>query len=65
MRQSMLEKEHDYNQRIVTAAMEIEKRDLRTSALGAMATLCVSDSFVNMDSYLTTPLSGRPGESQD
>lgn len=43
MRRSALEQEHDLNHRgQVTSAMEIEKRDLRTAALSAMAALCVS-----------------------
>jgi hypothetical protein len=43
MRRSMLDREQEYgNKGIVTAAMEIEKRDLRTAALSSMATLCVS-----------------------
>ncbi|KAF1810422.1 hypothetical protein P152DRAFT_97645 [Eremomyces bilateralis CBS 781.70] len=41
MRQSILEREQDFgNKNIVTAAIEIEKRDLRTAALSAMASLC-------------------------
>jgi hypothetical protein len=41
MRRSMLEREQELGgQSIVTAAMEIEKRDLKTAALSAMATLC-------------------------
>lgn len=44
MRRSMLDREADLgNKGIATAAMEIEKRDLRTSALSAMAALCVSE----------------------
>jgi hypothetical protein len=42
MRRSMLDREQEYSTKsIVTAAMEIEKRDLRTAALSAMASLCV------------------------
>jgi Cell morphogenesis N-terminal/Cell morphogenesis C-terminal/Cell morphogenesis central region len=41
MRRSMLEREQELGGKsIVTAAMEIEKRDLKTAALSAMATLC-------------------------
>jgi hypothetical protein len=41
MRRSMLDREPQLgNKGIVTAAMEIEKRDLRTAALSAMAALC-------------------------
>lgn len=43
MRQSALDHHEDNGERTnVTAAMEIEKRDLRTAALSAMAALCVS-----------------------
>lgn len=44
MRQSALEEHQDIGEKI-TAAMEIEKRDLRTAALSAMAALCVSGSL--------------------
>ncbi|TKA75946.1 hypothetical protein B0A49_03704 [Cryomyces minteri] len=41
MRRSVLDREHDMgNKGIVTASMEIEKRDLRTAALSSMAALC-------------------------
>lgn len=49
MRRSMLDRDTEYDSKPivqVTAALEIEKRDLRTSALSAMATLCVS--FLSM-----------------
>jgi len=43
MRQSALNQHRDNGARTnATAAIEIEKRDLRTAALGAMASLCVS-----------------------
>ncbi len=43
MTQSLLHPQLDNGERInVTAAMEIEKRNLRTAALSAMASLCVS-----------------------
>jgi hypothetical protein len=43
MRRSILDREQDLGIKgIATAAMEIEKRDLRTAALSAMAALCVS-----------------------
>lgn len=46
MRQSALEEHQDIGEKTnVTAAMEIEKRDLRTAALSAMAALCVSESL--------------------
>lgn len=42
LRRSYLEREPDLkNKGIASAAMEIEKRELRTAALSAMATLCV------------------------
>ena len=42
MRRNMLEGAHDHHTRISgTAAMEIERKDLRLAALSAMATLCV------------------------
>jgi hypothetical protein len=41
MRRSILDREQEYGTK-VTAAMEIEKRDLKTAALSAMASLCVS-----------------------
>ncbi|KAF1985066.1 hypothetical protein K402DRAFT_405534 [Aulographum hederae CBS 113979] len=51
MKQSILDREQDYGgQRIATAAMEIEKRDLRTAALGAMATLCAGPVSITTDS---------------
>ncbi|KAI9851925.1 MAG: Cell morphogenesis protein PAG1 [Thelocarpon superellum] len=41
MRQSMMEQQKDLGDKgTVTAAMEIEKRNLKTAALSAMATLC-------------------------
>ncbi len=43
MRQSALDQHQDTREKTnVTAAIEIEKRDLRTAALSAMATLCVN-----------------------
>jgi hypothetical protein len=41
MRQSVIEQQRDFGDK-ATAAMEIEKRNLRTAALSAMAALCVS-----------------------
>lgn len=50
MRQSALNQHRDTGARTnATAAIEIEKRDLRTAALGAMASLCVSDRFRHID----------------
>ena len=46
MRESALNQHRDTGERInVTAAMEIEKRNLRTAALSAMASLCVSPTL--------------------
>ena len=46
MRQTVLDQHQDTSERNhVTAAIEIEKRDLRTAALSAMAALCVSDNL--------------------
>ncbi|KAK8210039.1 cell morphogenesis N-terminal-domain-containing protein [Phyllosticta paracitricarpa] len=41
MRRSVLEREHDPgNKQFATASMEIERKELRTAALSAMASLC-------------------------
>ena len=46
MRQSAIEQHHDNGEKTnVTAAIEIEKRNLRTAALSAMASLCVSNEL--------------------
>jgi hypothetical protein len=51
MRRSMLDREADMgNKGIATAAMEIEKRDLRTAALSAMAALCGGPVSITTDS---------------
>ncbi|KAL9596328.1 MAG: hypothetical protein Q9219_005882 [cf. Caloplaca sp. 3 TL-2023] len=51
MRQSALEEHQDIGEKTnVTAAMEIEKRDLRTAALSAMAALCAGPIRVNVES---------------
>ncbi|KAF2750504.1 cell morphogenesis protein-like protein [Sporormia fimetaria CBS 119925] len=51
MKRSMLDREPDLgNKGIATAAMEIEKRDLRTAALSAMATLCGGPVSITTDS---------------
>jgi hypothetical protein len=50
MRRSVLEKEPEANNKsIASAAMEIEKRDLRQSALSAMATLCCGPISIATD----------------
>jgi len=47
MRRSVLDQHQDTGERTnVTAAMEIEKKNLKTAALSAMAALCVSDLVV-------------------
>ncbi|KAF2396502.1 hypothetical protein EJ06DRAFT_524485 [Trichodelitschia bisporula] len=51
MRRSMLDHEQEHGHKgVVTAAMEIEKRDLRTAALSAMATLCGGPVSITTDS---------------
>ncbi|KAJ4368077.1 Cell morphogenesis protein PAG1 [Neocucurbitaria cava] len=51
MRRSMLDRELDMgNKGIATAAHEIEKRDLRTAALSAMAALCGGPVSITTDS---------------
>lgn len=51
MRKSILERDQEYGSKgIVTAAMEIEKRDLRTAALSSMATLCGGPVSITTDS---------------
>ncbi|KAL8944905.1 MAG: hypothetical protein Q9211_000436 [Gyalolechia sp. 1 TL-2023] len=51
MRQSALEEHQDIGEKTnVTAAMEIEKRDLRTAALSAMAALCAGPIRVSVQS---------------
>jgi hypothetical protein len=51
MRRSMLDREVDKNNKgNATAALEIEKRDLRTAALSAMAALCGGPVSITTDS---------------
>ena len=51
MRRSMLDREAELgNKGTATAAMEIEKRDLRTAALSAMAALCGGPVSITTDS---------------
>jgi hypothetical protein len=51
MRRSMLDREADLGGKgVATAAMEIEKRDLRTAALSAMAALCGGPVSITTDS---------------
>jgi len=51
MRRSILERDQEFGSKgIVTAAMEIEKRDLRTAALSSMATLCGGPVSITTDS---------------
>jgi furry protein family len=50
MRRSMLAREQELGgQSIISAAMEIEKRDLKTAALSAMATLCAGPVSIASD----------------
>lgn len=54
MRRSVLEQEHDSRNRgNATAKMEIEKKDLRTAALSAMAALCAGPIVVASDGKIT------------
>ncbi|KAI0478763.1 cell morphogenesis N-terminal-domain-containing protein [Xylariaceae sp. FL0804] len=50
MRQSMIDQQSVAERGIVTAAMEIEKRNLRTAALSAMAALCAGPVSVTTES---------------
>lgn len=50
MRRSYLDREKYRNENIVTARIEIEKRNLRTSALSAMAVLCGGPISITTDS---------------
>ena len=55
MRLLALEQQTDTGEKTnVTAAMEIEKRNLRTAALSAMAALCVSTEFRTVCIWLTS-----------
>lgn len=61
MKQSALDQHSDTGERTnVTAAMEIEKRNLRNAALSAMAALCVSSKFYPHDSAIANRLQGGP-----
>lgn len=61
MRQSALDQQLDTGERTnVTAAMEIEKRNLTTAALSAMAALCVSFSSSYSDKLSSSFTTGRP-----
>lgn len=50
MRQSMIDQQSMGERQTVTAAMEIEKRNLRTAALSAMAALCAGPISVTTES---------------
>ena len=50
MRRSLLDREQELNKGSATAAMEIEKRDLRTAALSGMASLCGGPISTTTDS---------------
>ena len=63
MRQSIIEQQRDFGDK-VTASMEIEKRNLRTAALSAMASLCVrSESLCSRMRWLT--VTGWTGECHE
>lgn len=63
MRRSILDREQDLgNKGIATAAMEIEKRDLRTAALSAMAALCVGQITKSFSIVYADNLIGRPSQ---
>ncbi|KAI6785179.1 Cell morphogenesis protein-like protein [Emericellopsis cladophorae] len=53
MRQSVIEQQSTAERGMVTAAMEKEKRDLRTAALSAMAVLCGGPIGVTTESGVT------------
>jgi hypothetical protein len=53
MRQSVIEQQAPAERGTITAAMEIEKRNLRTAALSAMATLCAGPITVTTESGVT------------
>jgi hypothetical protein len=54
MRKSILDQEQDSRNRgSVTAKLEIEKKDLRTAALSAMASLCAGPVMVSTDGQIT------------
>lgn len=50
MRQSLIDQQHMGERGTATAAMEIEKRNLRTAALSAMAALCAGPISVTTES---------------
>ena len=67
MRQSALDQHQDTREKTnVTAAIEIEKRDLRTAALSAMATLCVIPKSISPENHrpLTSVREVRSGLPQ-
>ncbi|KAH7328349.1 cell morphogenesis N-terminal-domain-containing protein [Stachybotrys elegans] len=53
MRQSLIDQQSVGERNTVTAAMEIEKRNLRTAALSAMAALCAGPISVTTESGVT------------
>lgn len=54
MRKSILDQEQDSGNRgNVTAKLEIEKKDLRTAALSAMAALCAGPVMISTDGQIT------------
>ncbi|KAG5929510.1 hypothetical protein E4U42_005655 [Claviceps africana] len=53
MRQSLIDQQSMGERGVATAAMEIEKRDLRTAALSAMAALCAGPVSITTESGVT------------
>ncbi|KAH6668642.1 cell morphogenesis N-terminal-domain-containing protein [Plectosphaerella plurivora] len=53
MRQSLIEQQSHGERGTITAAMEIEKRNLRTAALSAMAALCAGPMSLTTESGVT------------
>lgn len=53
MRQSLIDQQAMGERGVVTAAMEIEKRNLRTAALSAMAALCAGPISITTESGVT------------
>ena len=60
MRQSILERHRDPAERTnVTAKMEIERKDLATAALSAMASLCAGPILIKTNTGITLQFDGR------
>ncbi|KAG6010084.1 hypothetical protein E4U21_000117 [Claviceps maximensis] len=59
MRQSLIDQQSLGERGIATAAMEIEKRNLRTAALSAMAALCAGPVSITTESGVTLQFDAR------